>query len=121
MGWDESGRVGNAEGCCWVRLGRGALRRTRSPGAGKAAEEPITGGHEGEKVVVGGESLFCSCFQALEGGEEQLEDGSVLFLSITGSPLHHRIAKQGLYCRIMGGGGGEVGFYCLNFCGLLVR
>lgn len=84
LGWDGLDRAGNAEGRCWVRLGQGALRRTRSPGAGKAAEEPITGGPRRGKS--GGGSLFCSCFQALEGGEEQLEDGSVLFPSITGSP-----------------------------------
>lgn len=47
---------------------------------------------------------FFPMFPGLGGCEEQLEEDGVLF-----HPLIHRIAKKGLYSRIMEGSGFTVG------------
>lgn len=92
------GNTGHAEGRCGPVV-VGALRRTKNPGVGEPLKNPSL---EATKEKCGRTPFFLPTFPNLEGCEEQLEH-CLLFLIVTGFPQNHRIAKQGLHCRIMWG------------------
>lgn len=108
LGWDGLDRAGNAEGRCWVRLGQGALRRTRSPGAGKAAEEPITGGPRRGKS--GGGILVLLMFPGLGGGREAIRRRQCIVSQYYRVPPRITELLSRDYTAGLWGGGGVSGF-----------